>query len=53
MHVMDVDAPGDYGYVNVLFLEGPYMGLTVKATKGNIFSIEDYDESMRKHYESR
>lgn len=53
MQVMDIDRPGDYGYANVIFLEGPKMGLTVKATKGNIFSIEEYDEAMRKHCERR
>jgi hypothetical protein len=42
------------GYdVTCIFLEGPEMGLTVKATKGNIFSIEEYDEAMRKHCERR
>lgn len=53
MQVMEIDPLGSYGYMNALFLEGPEMGLAVKVIKGNIFTIEKYDEAMREHYESR
>ena len=53
MQIMDIDAPGDYGYVMALFLGGPKIGLTVKVSKGNVFTLEKYDEAMRKHYERR
>jgi hypothetical protein len=53
MQIMDIDRPGDYGYVMALYLGGPNIGSTVKVSKGNIFAIEKYDEAMRKHYERR
>ena len=53
MQVMDIDGPGDYGYVKALYLGGPKIGSISKVSKGNIFTLEKYDEAMRRHYESR
>ena len=53
MQVMEIDAPGDYGYVKALYLGGPEIGSTSKVSKGNIFTLEKYDEAMREHYERR
>jgi len=53
MHVIEVDAPGDYGYVKALYLGGPKIGIISKVSKGNIFTLDKYDEAMREHYEHR
>ena len=53
MQVMEIDAPGDYGFVRALYLGGPEIGSTSKVSKGNIFALEDYDEAMKRHYERR
>ena len=53
MQVMEINAPGDYGYVKALYLGGPEIGSTSKVSKGNIFTLEKYDEAMREHYANR
>jgi hypothetical protein len=40
-------------YVEALFLGGPKLGSIVNVSTGNIFTLEGYDEAMRKHYEGR
>ena len=53
MQVMEIDALGDYGFVRALYLGGPEIGSISKVSKGNIFTLEKYDEAMREHYERR
>ena len=53
MQVMEIDAPGDYGFVKALYLGGPEIGSISKVSKGNIFTLEKYDEAMKEHYERR
>ena len=53
MQVLEIDRPGDYGYVMALYLGGPKLGTTVKVSKGNVFAFEKYDEAMRSHYDRR
>ncbi len=53
MQILDIDTPGDYGYVRALYLGGPEIGSISKVSKGNIFTLEKYDEAMKKHYERR
>ena len=49
MQVMDIGGR----YVEALFLGGPKLGSIVNVSKGNIFTLEKYDEAMREHYERR
>ncbi len=53
MQVMEIDPLGSWGHVTALFLQGPAIGTTVKVTKGNIFSIEEYEGAMKRHYDRR
>ncbi len=40
-------------YVEALFLQGPKLGSVANVSTGNIFTLEDYDAAMKKHYERR
>lgn len=40
-------------YVKVIFLEGPELGRITDVHMGNIFTLEDYDDAVEKHYENR
>jgi hypothetical protein len=40
-------------HVQALFLEGIEIGHTVRVSCSNIFTLEDYDGAMKKHYERR
>ena len=53
MQVMEIDPLGHWGMVAALFLQGPAIGTMSMVTKGNIFTLEKYDEAMKKHYERR
>ena len=53
MQILEIDPLGHYGYVRALYLGGPEIGSTSKVSKGNIFTLEKYDEAMRKYYASR
>ena len=53
MQVMEIDPLGHWGMVSALFLQGPAIGTMSMVTKGNIFTLEKYDEAMKKHYERR
>ena len=52
MQITEINALGDYGYVKALYLGGPEIGSISKVSKGNIFTLEEYDEAMRKYYAS-
>jgi hypothetical protein len=53
MQIMEINPLGWHGHVRALFLGGPEMGLIARVSKGNIFTLEKYDEAMREHYERR
>jgi hypothetical protein len=51
--LMQVTNTSNPYYVQALFLGGPELGSIVNVSKGNIFTLEEYDEAMRRHYERR
>ena len=53
MQVTEIDPLGSWGMVRALFLQGPKIGAISKVSKGNVFTLEKYDEAMRRHYERR
>jgi hypothetical protein len=53
MQIIEIEPLGSWGMVNALFLQGPEIGSIAKVTKGNIFSIEEYEGAMKKHYDRR
>jgi hypothetical protein len=42
-----------FQHVSAIFLGGPRLGSIAEVSKGNLFTLDDYDEAMRKHYEHR
>ena len=42
-----------FQHVSAIFLEGPKLGSIVEVSRGNLFTLNDYDEAMRRHYERR
>ena len=53
MQIIEIDPLGSWGHVKAQFLGGPETGSISKVSKGNIFTLEKYDEAMREHYERR
>lgn len=50
MHIIGIESRDR---VKALYLGGSKLGSIATVYTGNIFALEDYDEAMRKHYESR